>query len=129
MNAPAAAVFLICLLAVPARCLGQEASDAGDSNLSREEWQQRVNEARRRSDEFIASARNRKAEPFSEDDLKKETIERARRDPTLRQGDIVATDKGFELFVGNEDSRQPDNFVPVPGSKPTPLAGTRPAGR
>ena len=86
-------------------------------NLSQEEWRQRVNEARRRSDDFVANARSRKADPFSADDLRKEAIERARRDPTLRQGDIVATDRGLEMFVGNEESRQPSDFVPVPGSK------------
>ena len=117
MNAPVAALLLICLLAVPARCLGQESTDSTDANLSQEEWRQRVNEARRRSDDFVANARNRKGEPFSETDRKKEAIERATRDPTLRQGDIVATDRGFEMFVGSSESRQPGDFVPLPGSK------------
>jgi hypothetical protein len=117
MNAPVAVLLLICFLAVPARCLGQESADSADANLSREEWRQRVDEARRRSDDFIANARNRKPDPFSESDRKKEAIERATRDPTLRQGDMVATDRGFEMFVGNSESRQPGDFVPVPGSK------------
>jgi len=77
MNAPVAALLLICLLAVPARCLGQESTDSTDANLSQEEWRQRVNEARRRSDDFVANARNRKGEPFSDSDRKKEAIERA----------------------------------------------------
>ena len=117
MNAPFAALLLICLLTVPVCCLGQESADSTDANLSREEWRQRVDEARRRSDDFVANARSRKGDPFSAGDLKKETIERAMRDPTLRQGDIVATDRGFEMFVGNEESRQPGDFVPVPGLK------------
>ena len=117
MNAPVAALLLISLLAAPALCLGQESADSADANLSQEEWRQRVNEARRRSDDFIANARSRKGDPFSASDLKKEAIERARRDPSLRQGDIVATERGFEMFVGNEESRQPGDFVPVPGSK------------
>ena len=117
MNAPVAALLLICILAVPARCLGQESTDSTDANLSQEEWRQRVNEARRRSDDFVANARNRKGEPFSDSDRKKEAIERATRDPTLRQGDIVATDRGFEMFVGSSESRQPGDFVPLPGSK------------
>ena len=119
MNARVAALLLICFcfLAAPARCLGQESTDSADANLSREEWRQRVNEARRRSDDFIANARNQRGAPFSEGDRKKEAIERATRDPTLRQGDIVATDRGFEMFVGNPESRQPGDFVPVPGSK------------
>ncbi|WKA30558.1 hypothetical protein [Bradyrhizobium roseum] len=114
MNAPVAALLLICLLAAPARCPAQESAD---SNLSQEEWRQRVDQARRRTDDFVATARSRKADSFSADDLKKEAIDRARRDPTLRQGDIVATDRGFEMFVGNEEYRQPGDFVAVQGSK------------
>lgn len=117
MNAPVAALLLISLLAAPALCLAQNAADSADANLSQEEWRQRVNEARRRSDDFVANARNRKGEPFSDSDRKKEAIERATRDPTLRQGDIVATDRGFEMFVGSSESRQPGDFVPLPGSK------------
>ena len=117
MNPPVAVLLLISLLAVPALCLAQDAGDSADANLSQEEWRQRVNEARRRSDDFIANARSRKGDPFSASDLKKEAIERARRDPSLRQGDIVATERGFEMFVGNEESRQPGDFVPVPSSK------------
>jgi hypothetical protein len=117
MNAPVAALLFVCVLAAPARCPGQESAETTDANLSREQWNQRVNEARRRSDDFIANARSQKADPFSANDLKREAIERARRDPTLRQGDIVATDRGFEVFVGNEESRQSGDFVPVPGSK------------
>jgi hypothetical protein len=117
MNAPVAALLFVCVLTAPARCPGQESAETTDANLSREQWNQRVNEARRRSDDFIANARSQKADPFSANDLKREAIERARRDPTLRQGDIVATDRGFEVFVGNEESRQSGDFVPVPGSK------------
>jgi hypothetical protein len=117
MNAPVAALLVICFLAAPTRCPGQESTDSADANLSREEWRQRVDEARRRSDDFVAKARSRKEDPFSANDLKKEAMERARRDPTLRQGDIVATDRGFEMFVGNEESRQSGDFVPVPSSK------------
>jgi hypothetical protein len=117
MNAPVAALLLICLLAAPARCLAQDSADSADANLSREQWRQRVDEARRRSDDFIANARNQKGDPFSESDRKKEAIERATRDPTLRQGDLVTTDRGLEMFVGNSESRQPGDFVPVPGSK------------
>lgn len=117
MNAPVAALLLICLLAAPARCPAQESADSADANLSQDEWRRRIDEARRRTDEFVASARNRKVDPFSADDLKKESIDRARRDPTLRPGDIVATERGFEMFVGNEESRQSGDFVPAPGSK------------
>src|SRR5690349_3204881 len=117
MNAPVAALLLVCLLAAPAACLGQEPTASTDANLSQEEWRQRVDEARRRSNDFVANARSRKVDPFSADDLRKESIERARRDPTLQQGDIVATGRGLEMFVGNQESRQSADFVPVPGPK------------
>jgi len=29
----------------------------------------------------------------------------------------VATDRGLEMFVGNQESRQSADFVPVPGPK------------
>lgn len=117
MNAPVAALLIACCLTSPTHCLAQESTDTVDANLSQDEWRQRVDEARRRTDDFVANARSRKGDAFSASDLKKETIERARRDPTLRQGDIVATDRGLEMFVGNEESRQAGDFVPLPGSK------------
>jgi hypothetical protein len=117
MNASVVTLLILCLLAAPARCAAQESADSADANLSQEDWRQRVDQARRRTDDFVANARSRKADPFSAEDLKKEKIERARRDPTLRQGDIVATDRGFEMFVGNEESRQSGDFVAVPNSK------------
>ena len=42
---------------------------------------------------------------------------RAMLDPTLRPGDIVATDKGFAMFVGKDEKHQPGDFVLVPNSK------------
>ena len=117
MNVPAAALLLICVLAAPALCRAQESPDSPDAKLSQEDWRRRIDEARRRTDEFVANARSRKADPFSADELRKESIDRARRDPTLRQGDIVATDRGFEMFVGNEEGRQSGDFVPMQRSK------------
>jgi hypothetical protein len=44
-------------------------------------------------------------------------MERAMRDPTLRQGDIVTTDKGFAIFVGKDEKHEPGDFIFVPNSK------------
>jgi hypothetical protein len=44
-----------CLAATPQCGLGQEADDFPDSSLTREQWQQRIDEARRRSKEFVAN--------------------------------------------------------------------------
>src|SRR5438309_974262 len=36
-------------------------------------------------------------------------------DPSLQQGDIVATSKGLLMFIGrNHDRRQPEDFLPAP---------------
>jgi hypothetical protein len=66
MDAPIAGLLLICLVAAPSRGLGQEAQYFRDANLSREEWRQRVEEARRRSEAYIANAnaRGQDAAPF-----------------------------------------------------------------
>lgn len=117
MDAPVAGLLLICLLAAPVRCLGQEQEDLAASNLTRKEWRQRVDEARRRSEAFVANARSQDAAPFSPSQLEREAMARAMLDPTLRPGDIVATDKGFAMFVGKDEKHQPGDFVLVPNSK------------
>jgi hypothetical protein len=39
------------------------------------------------------------------------------RDPTLRYGDIVATEKGFKRFVGKDETHLPEDFVPIPNAE------------
>lgn len=118
MDAPIAGLLLICLLVVPARCLGQDARDFPDAALSREEWRQRVDEARRRSEAFVANAHSQEeVAPFSSRELAREVMERAMRDPTLKQGDIVVTDKGLAIFVGKDEKHEPTDFIFVPNSK------------
>jgi hypothetical protein len=107
------------LAATSDRCFSQE-QDHSDSALTREQWQQRLEQARQRSEEFVASARARTtaAEEFDQKDA--EASERAMNDPTLQRGDIVATDKGLLLFIGKDEERRAGDFrlAPKPTSRP-----------
>ena len=98
------------LAAASARCFGQEAEEFPDSALTREQWQQRVEEARHRSMEFIANARAQPLPPMPADQLEREATDRAMRDPTLQPGDIISTNKGFVVFTGREEEHQPSDF-------------------
>jgi hypothetical protein len=94
----------------------QELQENPDSELTVEQWQQRVQEARRRSEEFVANARTNPPDPL---DSAKEDAEvadqRAMNDPSLQRGDMVATSKGLLVFIGRDlDRRQPEDFLPAP---------------
>lgn len=103
------------VVAAPIPCIGQD--KFSDSTLSREQWTQRVEDARRHSQEFVARARSGTAVPSAPFDAETEAADRALNDPTLRQGDIVATGKGFVVFVGREERHQPGDFVAAPGAR------------
>lgn len=108
------------LAATAARCFSQELDDHSASALTREQWQQRLEQARQRSEEFVAKARARTtaAEGFDQKDA--EASERAMNDPTLQRGDIVATDKGLLLFIGKDEERRPGDFRLAPNSVSRP---------
>jgi hypothetical protein len=110
------------LAASSACCLAQEPENFPDSTLTAEQWQQRVQDAHRRSEEFIANARARTADPPPSGNTGKEDAEaidqHAMNDPSLQPGDIIATSKGFLVFVGRDsDARQPSDFVPAPSPR------------
>jgi hypothetical protein len=110
------------LAASSACCLAQEPENFPDSTLTAEQWQQRVQNARRRSEEFVANARTRTADPPPSGNTGKEdaeaTDQHAMNDPSLQPGDIIATSKGFLVFVGRDsDARQPSDFVPAPSPR------------
>lgn len=115
------ALLLICSLAwIPVSCLAEEPSassgDTPDWQLSLHSWRQRVEDARRRTDEFVAEARSRQREtsPLM-DDQAKAIDDRLINDDNLQPGDIISTSKGLLVFVGRGDSpRTPDDFQPVP---------------
>jgi len=93
-----------------------------DSALTRGQWQQRVQDARRRSEEFVANARTQTADPPPSDKEDAEAADqRAMNDPSLQRGDIIATSQGFFVFVGRDSEvRQPGDFVPVPPPRSPP---------
>jgi hypothetical protein len=98
--------------------------DFRDSALTGEQWQQRVRDAKRRAEEFVAIARARKADPQAIDPSPSDTEateaadQRAINDSSLQQGDIISTSKGFLVFVGlRSDDHQPGDFLPVPNSQ------------
>jgi len=74
------------LAASSARCLAQEPENFPDSTLTAEQWQQRVQDARRRSEEFVANARTRTADPPPSGNTGKE--------------DAEATDRARSYFTG-----------------------------
>jgi hypothetical protein len=96
-------------------CVGQEAEEFPDQSLSREEWQQRVQDARRRSEEFVATAREQRPDtPITSAQKDQETTDRALNDPTLQQGDVISTGKGFVVYVGRDEEHRPNDFATTP---------------
>ena len=110
------------LLASSACGLAQEAENLTDATLTLEQWQQRVQDARQRSEAFVANARNRTADPPSSEQEDAEVADqRAMNDPSLQPGDIVATSRGFLVFVGRDkDERRTGDFLPTPNPKRPP---------
>src|SRR6266576_5691033 len=100
-------------------CFAQESEDFPDSALTAEQWQLRVQDARRRSEEFVAKARTQAADPPPSDKADaKAADQRAMNDPSLQRGDIIATSQGFVVFVGRDsDERQPGDFVLAPSPR------------
>src|SRR5450631_4261817 len=110
------------LLASAGQDIAQEIGDFSDSALTAAQWQQRVQEARRRSEEFVANVRTQTADPPPSDDTGKQdaeaTDQHAMDDPSLQPGDIIATSKGFLVFVGRDsEARKPSDFVPAPSPR------------
>jgi hypothetical protein len=97
-------------------CIAQESENFPDSALTAEQWQLRVQDARRRSEEFVAKARTQAADPPPSDEADaKAADQRAMNDPSLQRGDIIATSQGFVVFVGRDsDERRSSDFLPAP---------------
>lgn len=100
-------------------CLAQDLENFPDSALTSGQWQQRVQDARRRSEEFVENARRQTADPPPSDkEDAKAADQRAMNDPSLQRGDIIATSQGFFVFVGRDtEERQPSDFVPAPSPR------------
>ncbi|WP_245481465.1 hypothetical protein [Bradyrhizobium sp. LVM 105] len=127
-NAPvkaivAAAVGLTVYGAGPFSCLAQSDPEPSLSDylppsepeVSRDEWRQRIEEARRRAKEVSRERRENPElyKPIPEDpDLV--ATERLLRDDSLQRGDIVTTKKGMFVYQGRSDQpRRDQDFVPL----------------
>ncbi|MCK1616127.1 hypothetical protein IVA96_05510 [Bradyrhizobium sp. 159] len=86
-----------------------------EPEVSREEWRQRIEDARRRAKEVSRERREHPElyKPIPEDpDLV--ATERLFRDESLQRGDIVATKKGMFVYQGRSNQpRRDQDFVPV----------------
>lgn len=114
------ALLLTTALLTAGSLCAQETESFLDGTLTREQWQQRVEAARRRSEDFIANARTQRPAPSPSDQAETEAADRVVNDPTLRQGDIVSTGRGFFVFVGRDEEHQSSDFVPVPNRHAPP---------
>jgi hypothetical protein len=92
----------------------QDVLASPDCNLTREQWQQRIEAARRRSEDFVANARTQTPIAPPPDRFETEASERVVNDPTLRHGDIVSTGRGFFVFIGRDEEHQSGDFQPIP---------------
>ncbi|MGL9621376.1 hypothetical protein QRQ56_25505 [Bradyrhizobium sp. U531] len=86
-----------------------------EPEVSRDEWRQRIEDARRRAKEVSRERREHPElyKPVPEDpDLV--ATERLLRDDSLQRGDIVTTKKGMFVYQGRSDQpRRDQDFVPV----------------
>ncbi len=98
-------------------CFAQQSEDVPDPALTREQWLQRVQDARRRSEKFVANARTRTEDPLPSDRDKEDAEaadQRAMNDPSRQAGGIIATSHGFLVFLGSDsDEHQPSDFLPA----------------
>jgi hypothetical protein len=72
--------------------------------MSRDQWRERVAEAKRRARQFALEHRGLPAfETPSKADEERIATERVLTDDSLQRGDIVSTNKGLFLFKGQPD--------------------------
>ncbi|KJC49526.1 hypothetical protein UP09_07075 [Bradyrhizobium sp. LTSP885] len=87
---------------------------------SRDEWRQRIEEAKRRAKDV---ARERREHPEFylpvQEDPDVVASERVLKDESLQRGDIVATKKGMFVYQGRPDQpRSEQDFVPIAPKPP-----------
>jgi hypothetical protein len=114
------ALLLVGFLTASLHCFGQEVDrEVGlDPSLTREQWQERVEDARRRSGEFVANRRARSDSPMTRAEAEAEAADRALKDSTLQPGDVISTGKGFVVFVGRDERHGPRDFLSAPPRHP-----------
>ena len=115
---------LASLVAAPARGFAEELrqvfqqdlSDFSDTTLTPQQWRQRVEDARRQSEAFVAQARSHTIDSIQFDQENVElTDQLAMNDPSLKPGDIVSTSHGLLVFIGRDGAeRRPNDFERIP---------------
>lgn len=110
-------------LTSPSFCLAQTEPEPtindylppSEPEVTRDEWRQRIEDARRRAKEVSRERRDNPElyKPVPEDpDIV--ATERLLHDDSLQRGDIVATKKGLFVYQGRSDQpRRDQDFVPV----------------
>lgn len=122
------AILMICWLVwVPACCFADEpasSDDTPDWQLSIALWRERVETARKRTEAFVADARARQENPApSSDDQTSSIDHRIINDDNLQPGDIIATSKGFLVFMGHgESERALGDLQSIPETAPNAKA-------
>jgi hypothetical protein len=89
------------------------AEDDAPLAMSRDQWRERVAEARRRSQQYALEHRGRPAfDPPSIADQERMLSEQVLNDDSLEPGDIVSTNKGLFVFKGQSDQeRRESDFI------------------
>ena len=115
---------LASLVAAPARGFAEELrqvfqqdlSDFSDTTLTPQQWRQRVEDARRQSEAFVAQARSHTIDSIQSDQENVElTDQLAMNDHSLKPGDIVSTSRGLLVFIGRDGAeRRPNDFERIP---------------
>jgi hypothetical protein len=112
------------LVASSASCFAQDSENFPDAALTAEQWRQRMQDAQRRSEEFVANARAQTADPATSDKEDAAAADqRAMNDPGLQRGDIIATSKGFLVFIDQTGSRIECRSGGRYGATPPAIAG------
>jgi hypothetical protein len=98
--------------------LAQSASEPEEVAVPRSEWLANVEASRRRIEQMRREGRSFVPPPPTQEEIAKETFQRAVEDESLRSGDIVATDRGLLVFKGRSSGQRTLNdFVPLnPGT-------------
>jgi hypothetical protein len=89
------------------------AEDDAPLDMRRDQWRERVAEARRRSQQFALEHRGRPAfDPPSIADQERMLSAQVLNDDSLEPGDIVSTNKGLFVFKGQSDQeRRESDFM------------------
>jgi hypothetical protein len=91
--------------------------DGAQKDVSRDKWSERVAAAKRRAQQWALEHRGHSvSETPSMADLERIASERVLNDDNLQRGDIVSTNKGLFVFIGqpSDRERRESDFIPLP---------------